>query len=87
METLNISERKENINWDYDAEADVLYLSFGNPQDAEGVDIGDGTIVRVQTDSKEIVGVTILNPLHRTLASITGKQTFRNRKKIVSVSK
>ncbi len=87
METLNISERKENINWDYDAEADVLYLSFGNPQNAEGVDIGDGTIVRVQTDSREIVGVTILNPLHRTLASITGKQTFRTRKKIVSVSK
>ena len=87
METINISEKKNNINWDYDAEADVLYLSFGNPQKAEGVDIGDGTIIRIQSDSKEIVGVTILNPLHRTLASITGKQTIRTRKKKVAASK
>jgi uncharacterized protein YuzE len=29
METLNIPERKEKIKWDYDAEADMLYISFG----------------------------------------------------------
>lgn len=73
MKTLNIAERKDKIKWDYDAEADVLYISFGNPQKAEGVDIGEGTIVRVHSDSKEIIGVTILNPLHRTLASLSGK--------------
>ena len=44
METLNISEKRDNLNWDYDAEADVLNLSFGNPKNAEGVDIGEGTI-------------------------------------------
>lgn len=87
METINISERKDNIKWDYDAEADVLYLSFGNPQKAEGVDIGDGTIIRIQSDSREIVGVTILNPLHRTLASMTGKQPFKARKKTNPVVK
>ncbi len=87
METLNISERKDKIKWDYDAEADVLYISFGNPQKAEGVDIGEGTIIRVQSDSKEIIGVTILNPLHRTLASLTGKQHFGTRKKTVNVTK
>ena len=38
METLKISEKKDKIKWDYDAEADVLYISFGNPQNAEGVD-------------------------------------------------
>jgi len=87
METLNISEKKDKIKWDYDAEADVLYISFGNPQKAEGVDIGEGTIVRVQSDSKEIIGVTILNPLHRTLASLKGKQQLGTRKKKVPVSK
>ncbi len=87
METLNISEKKDKIKWDYDAEADVLYISFGNPQNAEGVDIGEGTIVRVQSDSKEIIGVTIINPLHRTLASLKGKQHSRARKKKVPVSK
>jgi len=87
METLNISERKDKIKWDYDAEVDVLYISFGNPQKAEGVDIGEGTIIRVQADTKEIIGVTILNPLHRTLASLTGKQHPGTRKKTAPVSK
>lgn len=64
METLNISERKDKIKWDYDTEADVLYISFSNPQKVEGVDFGEGTIIRVQSDSKEIIGVTILNQLH-----------------------
>ena len=72
METLNISEKKNRIKWDYDAEADVLYISFGNPKTAEGIDIGEGTIIRLQTDTQEIVGVTILNPLHRTLSSMMG---------------
>jgi uncharacterized protein YuzE len=48
METLNISEKKNKIKWDYDAEADILYISFGNPRNAEGVDIGEGTIIRIQ---------------------------------------
>jgi uncharacterized protein YuzE len=77
METLNISEKKDKIKWDYDAEADVLYISFGNPMNAEGVDIGEGTIIRIQPDTKEIIGVTILNPLHRTLSSLTGKRQKR----------
>ena len=74
METLNISEKKSKLKWEYDAEADVLYISFGNPQNAEGVDIGEGTIIRIQPETKEIIGVTILNPLNRTLSSLMGKQ-------------
>ena len=87
MENLNISEKKDNINWDYDAEADVLYISFGNPKNAEGVDIGDGTIIRIQPDTKEIIGVTILNPLHRTLSSLMGKQHLPRKKKTTFVTK
>ena len=34
MEPLNIAEKKDKIKWDHDAEADVLYISFGNPQTA-----------------------------------------------------
>lgn len=87
METLNISEKKKKIKWDYDAEADVLYISFGNPQNAEGVDIGEGTIIRIETETKEIIGVTILNPLHRTLSSLMGKQPLISKKKNSSVAK
>ena len=87
METLNISEKKNKIKWDYDAEADVLYISFGNPKNAEGVDIGEGTIIRIQQDSKEIIGVTILNPLNRTLSSLMGKHQLTRKKKTSSMVK
>ncbi|MDP3644907.1 MAG: DUF2283 domain-containing protein [Bacteroidota bacterium] len=87
METLNISEKKNKIKWDYDAEADVLYISFGNPRNAEGVDIGEGTIIRLHPHSKEIIGVTILNPLHRTLSSLMGKAYITRKRKAPSVTK
>ena len=80
METLNISEKKDKIKWNYDAEADVLYISFGNPKNAEGIDIGEGTIIRIQPDSKEIIGVTILNPLYRTLSSLMEKHHLTRKK-------
>ncbi len=87
METLNITEKKNKINWDYDADADVLYISFGNPKNAEGIDIGEGTIIRIEPDSKEIIGITILNPLHRTLSSLMGKQRLTSKKKTTAVTK
>ncbi|GAF91781.1 unnamed protein product, partial [marine sediment metagenome] len=46
MEALKILEKPGAINWDYDEEADVLYMSIGEPRTALGVDIGDGVIVR-----------------------------------------
>jgi uncharacterized protein YuzE len=87
METLNITEKKNKINWDYDADADVLYISFGNPKNAEGVDIGEGTIIRIEPDSNEIIGITILNPLHRTLTSLKGKPLLIRKKKPVIATK
>jgi uncharacterized protein YuzE len=84
METLNITEKKNKIKWDYDAEADILYISFGNPTNAEGVDIGEGTIIRIQPDSKEIIGVTIINPLHRTLTSLTQKKQLTRKRKTIT---
>ncbi|MBL7112382.1 MAG: DUF2283 domain-containing protein [Bacteroidales bacterium] len=70
METIKIQEKKEKIKWDYDGEADVLYISFGNPKIAEGIDIGDGTIIRIDPESNEIKGLTIINPVKRTLNSM-----------------
>ena len=87
MATLNITEKKDKINWDYDADADVLYISFGNPQNAEGVDIGEGTIIRIEPDSKEIIGITILNPLQQTLTSLMGKPRLTRKKKTSVITK
>jgi len=67
--------------------ADVLYISFGNPKNAEGVDVGEGSIIRIQPETQEIIGLTILNPLHRTLSSLMEKQQPAIKKKTSFLSK
>ena len=87
MESLNISENKKDMIWDYDADADVLYITLGEPKNAEGIDIGEGTIIRMEPGSQEIVGITIINPVHRTLSSLKDKPPSFRRRKPKSVSK
>ncbi len=60
MATIKIPlESKSVIS--YDSEADVLYVSFGKPRRAEGIDIGDGTILRIDPETQEVVGITLLD--------------------------
>ena len=61
METIKIFEKKENLNWEYDEEADVLYISIGKPKPSESIDIGEGTIIRFNPKTKEITGITLTN--------------------------
>ena len=70
MEAIKILEKKENLNWDYDEEADVLYISMGEPQKALGVDIGDGAIVRYVEATNEVVGLTLIGMKERLLKSL-----------------
>lgn len=74
METLKILERKENLSWDYDDEADVLYISIGEPQEALGQDVGDGVIIRYEEKTKDVVGITITGVRQRTLGAMRGKR-------------
>lgn len=60
MEALKILEGKPKLDWDYDEDADVLYISVGEPKPAVGVDIGEGVIVRWDEKKKEVVGLTII---------------------------
>jgi len=48
------------VDWQYDREADTLYVSFGSPRPAIGVDIGEGLIVRYDERTHSIAGVTIV---------------------------
>lgn len=49
---------------DYDAEGDVLYISFGSPQHADDSDVTDeGVIVRLKEG--RIIGLTIPNAKKR----------------------
>lgn len=70
METLKILERKENLSWDYDEDADVLHISIGEPQEAPGQDVGDGVIIRYKEKTKEVVGITIIGVRQRTLGAM-----------------
>ncbi len=59
METLKLEEPKA-VNWDYDAEADVLYISFGDPEPALTLDLGAGVLARYRESDNAPVGFTIV---------------------------
>jgi len=46
MGSIKLTPKEKNMEWDYDSEADVLYISFGAPRPAVGVDMGNGVIMR-----------------------------------------
>lgn len=73
MEALKILEGKPALNWEFDEEADVLYISVGKPRPAIGTDIGEGVIVRYDDKKKEVVGITIIGFRTRTLKSLEAK--------------
>jgi uncharacterized protein YuzE len=50
-----------NVNFEYDPLADVLYCSFGPPQEAIGEEVGDGIVVRRNPETNVPVGITIVN--------------------------
>lgn len=70
MEAVKILEKREKIDWEYDKEGDVLYLSIGKPRKATGVDIGQGVIVRYDEKKKEVVGLTVLGVRSKLMDSL-----------------
>jgi len=74
MEAVKILEKPERVRWDYDEEADVLYLSIGDPAAALGVDVGEGVILRYDESRKEVVGLTILGLRARLLQELRSGQ-------------
>ena len=48
------------LDWEYDGEADTLYISFGEPRAALGIDVGEGVVVRYDEKAREVVGLTLI---------------------------
>jgi uncharacterized protein YuzE len=71
MEAIRILDKPTAITWDYDEDADVLYLSLGEPRPAVGVDIGEGVIVRYDEVRQEVVGLTLLGLRARLLQGLS----------------
>ena len=65
METLKPFDEHGTFEWEYDTEADVLYLSVGVPREAIGVDLGEGLIARYDESSGEVVGLTVIGVRQR----------------------
>lgn len=58
MDKVTVSLKKVNV--DYDEEADVLYLSFGEPREAaDSMEVEDGIVYRISNN--EVVGITVTN--------------------------
>ena len=45
----------------YDQEADVLYVSRGRPEYTDYVEAGDDLILRLDPQTREVIGFTILD--------------------------
>lgn len=57
---ISLSKRNKSLSFDYDEEADVLYISFQKPQQATDTEmINDDVLVRKR--GKETVGITIMH--------------------------
>lgn len=57
---IALSKKKSSISFDYDNEADVLYISFQKPQQATNTEIiNDNILLRMRNDA--LVGITIMH--------------------------
>ena len=45
----------------YDRAVDVLYCSFGDPKPALSVEQHNGVVIRLDPDTEEVVGVTVVD--------------------------
>jgi len=70
MDSITIVEESSEVSWHYDSDADVLYLSLGEPRPAVGVDIGDGVIARYDEGERALVGLTLVGVKHRLLKEL-----------------
>lgn len=71
MDAVKMLANVERVEWEYDEEADVLYLSFGGPRKALGIDVGEGIVVRFDPKKKEVVGLTLTGVRARVVESLS----------------
>ena len=58
-------KRDKNIDFHYDKEVDVLYASIGKPKPAKSIEKGNGTIIRIDAITGEVVGFTVIHYMRR----------------------
>lgn len=59
-ETILKLREDQSVTYYFDEEADVLYISFGEPKAALAIDMGEGILIRRCEEDGEMVGITII---------------------------
>jgi len=54
-------EKDDIMQIAYDHEADVLYLSIGEPRRALSREMGDDVLLRIDPETGAIIGLTVIN--------------------------
>ena len=70
MKAIKILDKKENMAWDHDEDADVLYISIGEPRKTLGIDIGEGAVLPVRGRNRRSSGITLIGIKERLLGSL-----------------
>ena len=52
---------RKKMSFSYDKKADVLYLSVGKPKKSISREVEDGVLLRFDSKSKEVTGLTIMD--------------------------
>ena len=73
MDSVKILASPDQIRRNYDEDADVLYLSVGEPRAAVGIDIGDGIVLRYDEAQNAVVGLTVIGLRERLRSSLRGE--------------
>ncbi len=60
----------QDLHWDYDGEAEVLYISVASLTPAMGIDIGEGAVVRYDEGQGEVVGISIVGLREKMLREL-----------------
>ncbi len=56
-----LAEMKNELNFLYDHAADVLYVSKGHPAYTDYVELNDDVILRLDPQTREVIGFTIVD--------------------------
>ncbi len=70
MDQVKLLLSAPNASVDYDDGADVLYIAIGEPRPAETVELGDGTLLRIDPKTGEVIGLTLIGLKHRYAAEL-----------------
>ena len=56
---------KDKIQFHYDRDGDVLYVSFGKPKPAKSIEKDNGIHIRIDPFNDEIIGFTVINYMYQ----------------------